>query len=145
MLKLLLYDIFGSHVCVRICANDRPSPQAIPPGLHHIRQNKATAIATDVDDGTGPDEELPEPSKEGAVAVGKDEQSKHLANGVSEPVEEEFSRTGWAPRIGWPVDSTLAGESLLDHTTWVESQLPDHLYGGRFHQPNRNNAVSLHG
>lgn len=66
--------------------------------------------------------------------MGKDEQSEQLANGSAEPVEEEFSRTGWAPRIGWPADSTLAGESLLDHTTWVDSQLPDHLYGGRFHK-----------
>ncbi|PON20466.1 hypothetical protein TGAM01_v210697 [Trichoderma gamsii] len=106
---------------------------AIPPGLHHIRQNRATAIATDVDDGTGPDEDLPEPTKAGALDVGKDEQSKQLANGVIEPVEEEFSRTGWAPQIGWPADSTLAGESLLDHTTWVESQLPDHLYGDWYH------------
>ncbi|KAM0250555.1 hypothetical protein ACHAQJ_008565 [Trichoderma viride] len=106
---------------------------AIPPGLQHIRQNRATAIATDVDDGTGPDEELPEPTKDGVLEVGKDEQGKQLANGDSEAAEVPYSRTGWAPRMGWPVDSALEAESMLDHTTWVESQLPDHLYGDWYH------------
>ncbi|KAL6804708.1 C2 domain-containing protein [Trichoderma sp. SZMC 28013] len=104
---------------------------AIPPELQHLRRNKATAIATDVDDGTGPDEDLPEPTKEGVVEVGKDEQSKTLANG--DAPEVPYSRTGWAPQIGWPVESALEAESLLDHTTWVESQLPDHLFGDWYH------------
>ncbi|KAJ4860825.1 c2 domain-containing protein [Trichoderma breve] len=104
---------------------------AIPPELQHLRRNKATAIATDVDDGTGPDEELPEPTKEGVVEVSKDEQSKTLANG--DDAEVPYSRTGWAPQIGWPVESALEAESLLDHTTWVESQLPDHLFGDWYH------------
>lgn len=63
--------------------------------------------------------------------MSKDEQSKTLANG--DAAEVPYSRTGWAPQIGWPVESALEAESLLDHTTWVESQLPDHLFGGRFH------------
>ncbi|UKZ77198.1 hypothetical protein TrVFT333_004917 [Trichoderma virens FT-333] len=104
---------------------------AIPPELQHIRRNKATVIATDVDDGTGPDEELPEPTKEGVLEAGKDEPAKPLANG--EAAEVPYSRTGWAPQIGWPVDSALEAESLLDHTTWVESQLPDHLFGDWYH------------
>ncbi|KAL7960559.1 C2 domain-containing protein [Trichoderma compactum] len=103
---------------------------AIPPELQHLRRNKAMAIATDVDDGTGPDEELPEPTKEGVVEVGN-EQSKTLANG--DAPEVPYSRTGWAPQIGWPVESALEAESLLDHTTWVESQLPDHLFGDWYH------------
>ncbi|KAL7819079.1 tricalbin [Trichoderma gracile] len=104
---------------------------AIPPELQQIRRNKATAIATDVDDGTGPDEELPEPTKEGALDdAGKD---KSLANGDADNAEAPYSRTGWAPQIGWPVESALEGESLLDHTTWAESQLPDHLYGDWYH------------
>lgn len=124
-------------------ADDASPFQAIPPELQHLRRNKATAIATDVDDGTGPDEDLPEPTKEGVVEVGKDEQSKTLANG--DAPEVPYSRTGWAPQIGWPVESALEAESLLDHTTWVESQLPDHLFGGRFHRPDVNNIAFLHG
>ncbi|KAK5990308.1 hypothetical protein PT974_08575 [Cladobotryum mycophilum] len=107
---------------------------AIPPELQHHRQSKATAIATDVDDGTDPDEDLPEPTKEGVLDVARDQQGKPLADGVDPEAKEiPYSRTGWAPRLGWPEDSALEAESLLDHGTWVEGQLPDHLYGDWYH------------
>ncbi|KAJ4326786.1 Tricalbin-2 [Fusarium piperis] len=107
---------------------------AIPPELQHSRRPKGAAIITDVDDGTGPDEDLPEPSKDGVLDVARDKQGKPLADGV-DPASEEppYSRTGWAPRLGWPSDELLEQESLLDHGTWVEGKLPDTLYGDWYH------------
>lgn len=107
---------------------------AIPPELQHSRRPKGAAIITDVDDGTGPDEDLPEPSKDGVLDVARDEQGKPLADGV-DPASEDapYSRTGWAPQLGWPSDELLEQESLLDHGTWVEGKLPDTLYGDWYH------------
>lgn len=39
-------------------------------------------------------------------------------------------QTGWSPRFGWPVESVMEGESLLDHQTWLEGKMPDKYYGG---------------
>ena len=49
-----------------------------------------------------------------------------------EAKDAPYSRTGWAPRFGWPADSAMGGESLLDHATWVEGKLPDKFFGGKF-------------
>ncbi|KAF4464668.1 hypothetical protein FALBO_8500 [Fusarium albosuccineum] len=107
---------------------------AIPPELQHSRRPKGAAIITDVDDGTGPVEDLPEPSKEGVLDVARDKDGKPLADGVDPGSEEApYSRTGWAPRLGWPSDDLLEQESLLDHGTWVEGKLPDTLYGDWYH------------
>ncbi|KAK7398386.1 Tricalbin-2 [Neonectria punicea] len=107
---------------------------AIPAELQKSRRNKGTAIITDVDDGTGPTEDLPEPSKDGVLDVARDEDGKLLADGEDPGSEEPpYSRTGWAPRLGWPTDEMLEQESLLDHATWVEGQLPDTLYGDWYH------------
>jgi hypothetical protein len=112
---------------------DNALAQAIPRELQQSRRPKGAAIITDVDDGTGPVEDLPEPSKEGVLDVARDEQGKPLADGVDpESGEVPYSRTGWAPQLGWPEDDATAQESLLDHATWVESQLPDTLYGGKY-------------
>ena len=55
-----------------------------------------------------------------------------MADGEDPEAKEiPYSRTGWAPRIGWPSDEVLEAESLLDHGTWVEGKLPDTLYGGK--------------
>jgi hypothetical protein len=65
--------------------------------------------------------------------VARDEQGKPLADGVDPEAEEiPYSRTGWSPRMGWPVDDATEQDSLLDHATWVEGKLPDTLYGGTF-------------
>ncbi|KAH7170581.1 C2 domain-containing protein [Dactylonectria macrodidyma] len=107
---------------------------AIPPELQKSRRPKGAAIITDVDDGTGPVEDLPEPSKDGVLDVARDEDGKPLADGEDPGGEEApYSRTGWAPKLGWPTDDALEQESLLDHATWVEGQLPDSLYGDWYH------------
>ncbi|KAL2127762.1 hypothetical protein VTI74DRAFT_10222 [Chaetomium olivicolor] len=104
---------------------------AIPEGFH--RKPKGVAIVTDIDDGTKADVDLPSPSKAGAVEVKKSEDGKTLVNGQVQEQEEEFSRTGWAPQFGWPQESAHEGESMLDHTTWVEGQLPEKFYGDWYH------------
>lgn len=109
--------------------------QAIPDGLR--RKPKGVAIVTDMDGGAKADVELPSPSKDGAVQVAKSEGGKTLANGkaAEEEEEEDWGKTGWAPRFGWPNESAHEGESMLDHTTWAESQLPEKFFGGMVPNP----------
>ncbi|KAI9166928.1 hypothetical protein HJFPF1_03043 [Paramyrothecium foliicola] len=111
---------------------------AIPPELQRPRRSKNVAIATDVDDGTGPDEDLPEPTTQGAIAAEKDD------NGAVDSQDPDakplpYSRAGWSPKFAQPFESTLESESLLDHATWVEGKLPDTLYGDWYH----NTAVII--
>ncbi|PFH58476.1 hypothetical protein XA68_13618 [Ophiocordyceps unilateralis] len=107
---------------------------AIPPELQQSRREKGAAIITDQDDGAGPDEDLPEPSKAGALDVATSADGKHLIDGADPfAAEEPFSRTGWSPQMGWPASSPMEGDSLLDHATWVEGKLPDSLYGDWYH------------
>lgn len=101
--------------------------QAIPEGF---RRPKGVAIATDIDDGSKPDIDLPPPSKAGALDVTEVNKADAQANGAAEEPEAEFAKTGWAPKFGWPDVDAHEGESLLDHTTLVESQIPDTYFGG---------------
>jgi hypothetical protein len=39
-------------------------------------------------------------------------------------------RTGWAPRFQVPEDEMEAGETLLDHQTFLETKLDDKFFGG---------------
>ncbi|GAB0139449.1 hypothetical protein EsHS_00000102 [Epichloe bromicola] len=107
---------------------------AIPPELQRSsRREKGAAIITDVDDGTGPDEELPEPSKAGVLDVAKTADGGKDLTGMDPGASEApYSRTGWAPKFGWGGDATEA-ESLLDHATWLEGRLPHSLYGDWYH------------
>jgi Ca2+-dependent lipid-binding protein len=108
--------------------------QAIPEGFH--RRPKGVAIVTDIDDGTKADVDLPSPSKAGAIEVVKGEDGKKtLVNGqvVELDDEDDWSRTGWAPRFGWPSEPVPEGEDMLDHTTWAESQLPEQYFGDWYH------------
>jgi hypothetical protein len=89
------------------------------------------AIVTDIDDGTKADVDLPSPSKAGAIEVAKGEDGKTLINGQADEEEDDWSKTGWAPQFGWPTELVDEGEDLLDHTTWVESQLAEKFFGGR--------------
>lgn len=89
-------------------------------------------MVTDFDDGTGPDEDLPEPTSKGVLDLPKDSAGKPVADGEDPGAPDApYSRTGWAPRMGWPVDDAMDGPSLLDHTTWLESKVPDKFYGGK--------------
>jgi hypothetical protein len=61
-----------------------------------------------------------------------------LSNGANGHIEKEDSerwieRTGWAPRFGnGTSSSSIEGESLADHQTWLEGKLEDKFYGGEF-------------
>lgn len=105
--------------------------QAIPEGFHS-RRPKGVAIVSDLDDGTKADVDLPSPSKAGAIEVAKSADGKTLVNGqVEEDEEEDWGKTGWEPRFGWPTEPAHEGESMLDHTTWLEGQMPEKFFGGR--------------
>ncbi|KAK0631828.1 C2 domain-containing protein [Immersiella caudata] len=99
---------------------------AIPDGFH--RRPKGIALVTDIDDGSKPDIALPTPSKAGAIEVPKEGSDAAAADKKDEGAQFG-DMTGWAPRFGWPVDSAHEGESLLDHATWLESQLADTYFG----------------
>lgn len=92
------------------------------------------AIETDLDDGTKPTLDLPPPSKAGSI----DTRNENGANGENGFVPEDKETvmgpdtTGWEPRFGWPTELIEAGDSMQDHTTWLENNLADHLYGGKF-------------
>ncbi|KAK2592889.1 Tricalbin-2 [Conoideocrella luteorostrata] len=106
---------------------------AIPPELQRSRREKGAAIITDVDDGTGPDEELPEASKAGVLDVAQTaDGGKDLTGMDPGATEAPYSRTGWAPKFGWG-SGAMEAESLLDHTTWLEGHLPHSLYGDWYH------------
>ncbi|KAK1755142.1 tricalbin-3 [Echria macrotheca] len=101
--------------------------EAIPDGFH--RRPKGIAIATDIDDGSKADIDLPTPSKAGAIAAPKSENGDAAAGGGKDAGAQFGEQTGWAPRFGWPIESTHESESLLDHATWLESQLADTYFG----------------
>lgn len=105
------------------------TPQLVPPELR--KKTNAAAIVSDIDDGTGPDEDLPEIGKAGVIDVATDADGNRVAEADPGAKELPFSRTGWAPKFGAIGDKLAEGESLLDHATWMEGKLPDKLYGGR--------------
>lgn len=116
--------------------------QAIPEGFH--RNPKGVAIVTDIDDGTKADVDLPTPSKAGAIEVVKDQNGKPLANGqIDEDDEDDWGKTGWEPRFGWPTEPANEGESMLDHTTLIESQLSEKFFGGKPPMSHREFAPGL--
>jgi hypothetical protein len=103
----------------------------MPEGLENNLKPKGVSIVTDVDDSNAPVAELPPPSKAGVIAVPKDKDGNPITDGQDpEDKEPPYMRTGWAPKMGWPKEDIHESESLLDHSTWLESKLPDKLYGG---------------
>lgn len=89
---------------------------------------------TDVDDGTNKAAyDLPSPTKAGVVEVAKDVNGNPIQDSAAAQEEEDMAeKVGWNQRFGWPVESVLSGDTMLDHTTWVESKLPDKFFGGKF-------------
>lgn len=100
---------------------------ALPEGFHNPKRTKGVAIVTDIDDGSKPAYDLPSPSKAGAIEVPKDSQGK--PTGAGEDADQFGEKTGWTPRFGWPTEPIQEGESLLDHSTWLEGQIPDKFFG----------------
>ncbi|KAE9578818.1 hypotheticall protein [Colletotrichum fructicola] len=107
---------------------------AVPPGFHSQR-TKGISVVTDVADSSAPVTDLPEPTKAGAIEVVKDKDGKTLNSGEHPQGHEEepYTRTGWAPQFGWPKDVVHDSVSLLDHSTWLESNIPDKFYGDWYH------------
>jgi len=87
------------------------------------------------DDGTPDQYDLPPPTTEGAIPPSPTSPRKPgLANGHVHQDESALfvERTGWAPRFGQcSITETEAGESLLDHQTFLESKLDDRFFGGK--------------
>lgn len=103
--------------------------------MQNPKRVKAVAIPTDKDDGAKPVYDLPSPSKAGVVEVRKDADGKPVAAGDGDGESHMGPKTGWAPRFGWPTESVHQAESLLDHATWLEGQIPDKFYGGTHTPP----------
>ncbi|KAI0390963.1 C2 domain-containing protein [Xylariaceae sp. FL0594] len=103
----------------------------IPADPNLSRRQKGVALATDVDDGTKAAYDLPPPSKAGVVEKGLDKTGQE--NDADEPEENLTEKVGWEQRFGWPVESILEGDSLLDHSTWLEDKIPDQYFGDWYH------------
>ncbi|KAI9672365.1 MAG: hypothetical protein M1817_003387 [Caeruleum heppii] len=116
----------------------------LPPGFHHEKKHAAASLATDMNDGTPDQYDLPPPSKGGALpvsptsstAAGGEKVNGHLSRDENARWVE---RVGWAPRFGNGGDDDAEGETLMDHQTWVESKLEDKFYGDWYH----NTAVII--
>ncbi|KAJ1327447.1 C2 domain-containing protein [Microdochium nivale] len=107
---------------------------AMPEDIRGTRQHQSVAVVTDQDGGAKADYDLPEPTKAGAFVAPTDADGNPIGDdNDAQEAEDLAAKVGWAPRFGWPDDTVLEGESMLDHTTWLETQMPDHLYGDWYH------------
>ncbi|KAI0446692.1 C2 domain-containing protein [Xylaria telfairii] len=98
------------------------------------RKPKGVALVTDVDDGTKAAYDLPTPSKAGVVEFAKDADGKIIQDSAGAEEEADMAdKVGWNQRFGWPVESVLAGDSMLDHSTWLEGKIPDAFFGDWYH------------
>ncbi|KAF7531281.1 hypothetical protein G7054_g9026 [Neopestalotiopsis clavispora] len=102
-----------------------------PDDLNIHRKHQAVAVATDADDGGVKADYLPAASKAAVVDVDSEE-GGHTAT-EQEDKEALAAKVGWTSQFGWPHESVLEGESLLDHQTWVEGKIPDKFYGDWYH------------
>lgn len=86
------------------------------------------------DDGTPDQYDLPPPSAGGAIPkpAAKDGNQALANGGISVDENAQWvEKVGWAPRFGQEkLTEAEAGESLLDHQTFLESKLDDKFYGG---------------
>ncbi|KAL9115869.1 MAG: hypothetical protein Q9227_000237 [Pyrenula ochraceoflavens] len=106
----------------------------VPPGFHHERKPKGVGIATDLDDGTPDQYDLPPPSKEGAVDTASITGSTKQANGtITEDERWARHRVGWAPRFGNGDPKDDEGDTLLEHQTFLEGKLDDKFFGDWYH------------
>ncbi|TGJ85329.1 hypothetical protein E0Z10_g3465 [Xylaria hypoxylon] len=105
----------------------------IPNDPRRPRKPKGIALVTDVDDGTKVAYDLPSPSKAGVVEFAKDEHGKPIDEQGLKEEEDIAGKVGWEQRFGWPVESVLDGDSMLDHSTWLEGKIPDAFFGDWYH------------
>lgn len=87
------------------------------------------------DDGTPDQYDLPPPSAGGAIPISPtvDDDQTRANGGISSDENAQWvEKVGWAPRFGQDkLTEAEAGESLLDHQTFLESKLDDKFYGGK--------------
>jgi hypothetical protein len=102
---------------------------SLPEGVPTHQKTNATAIATDIDDGSAPKYDLPPPSKAGMIEVEKDADGKPLE--LPEDVKDITAKAGWAPKFGAPVPDADP-EGALSRPTWVEGNLAEKFYGGKY-------------
>ncbi|CAI4216220.1 unnamed protein product [Parascedosporium putredinis] len=89
---------------------------AIP---QELQRNHGFAVITDADTSGAPLADLPSPTTAGVLDAPRDKDGKVVKDG-EDPLDGDaaFSRTGWAPRFGWPDQ---------------EESLPDKFYGDWYH------------
>ncbi|KAF2144009.1 uncharacterized protein K452DRAFT_306654 [Aplosporella prunicola CBS 121167] len=111
----------------------------VPAGFHHEHKPKVTALVSDADDGSSSKYDLPTPTKEGAIvpptptSVTKTAPDGSVAD-LDEDDEKQWDRVGWAPQFGLPGAGEDVDEgTLLDHQTWVESNLDEKFFGDWYH------------
>ncbi|KAK7528268.1 uncharacterized protein IWZ02DRAFT_4294 [Phyllosticta citriasiana] len=107
----------------------------VPSDFHHEHKPKATALVSDVDDGTGPDYNLPSADKAVAAEPPTPTTDKAETNGHApeEDDEKRWERVGWAPQFGMPGGDVEDEGTLLDHQTWIEGKLDEKFYGDWYH------------
>jgi Ca2+-dependent lipid-binding protein len=127
--------VLAFHLDTNATAEERlaQAREAIPDGFRNKRRPKGISLVTDLDDdGSVPVEPLPEATNADVIEVAKDQDGKPIPEGEAEK-EPPYLRTGWAPQLGWPHDDIKEADSLLDHQTFLEGQMPDHLFGDWYH------------
>ncbi|KAI9844655.1 MAG: hypothetical protein M1838_002093, partial [Thelocarpon superellum] len=108
----------------------------VPEGFRREKKSLAVGVATDIDDGSPDQYNLPTPSNAMALPAeppGTDGKG-HATNGHM--TEEEnarwIERTGWAPRFGMGVVDDGA-DDVREQSTWIETRLDEKFFGDWYH------------
>ena len=91
-------------------------------------------MKSDIND--GPDDyDLPAPTTAGALAVPTTGEGEEQQMNGSYPEEDNWKKTGWAPRFGsGETEEDKQEDALLtDHQTFLEGKLDDKFYGDWYH------------
>ncbi|GAB1213885.1 hypothetical protein ATERTT37_003038 [Aspergillus terreus] len=108
----------------------------VPPGFHHEKKPKATAVITDKDDGSPDQYDLPPPRS--ATDMLEEKANETPAETKADAMDEDLrwarDRTGWAPQFEKPMTEEEKAEgTLLDHQDFLESKLDDKFFGDWYH------------
>ena len=79
--------------------------------------------------------DLPSPDKAAALAASSSDEvngdAKKVNGAWTEDENDQWAaKAGWAPRFGSIDDMDRQESTLLDHQTWVETNLSDKFFGG---------------